>query len=174
LAWREPVPRRFDVSTFTKETRIDAPRAEVWRVLADLASIEKWNPGVVKSYSTSDHPGGEGATRHCDVTGMGGKTAFLEERAFDWREGEGFKIDIYETNLPIKSNVLTFTVADDGDATLVKISPDYKLKFGLIGAMMDKLMVRGRFEQGMEDMAAGLKRYVESGAETSESEPAGV
>lgn len=157
------------MSTFTKETRIEAPRTEVWKVLADLGSIEKWHPGVVRSYSTSDEPGGEGATRHCDVKGMGGNTAFLEERAFEWREGESFKMDIYETNLPIKGNVVTFTVADDGDATLVKISPDYKLKFGLIGSLMDKLMVRRRFEQGIEEMAAGLKRYIETGSEASES-----
>ena len=84
------------MGTFTKKTHIDAPKAQVWEVLADLGSIAKWSPGVTASHCTSEAQRGEGATRHCDVEGMGGKPAYLEERAFDWREGEGFKIDVYE------------------------------------------------------------------------------
>jgi uncharacterized protein YndB with AHSA1/START domain len=75
------------MGTFSKETTIDASREDVWSVLADLGSISRWNPGVTHSRSTSHAPGGEGATRHCDV-GVGGRTAQLQERAVDWRGEE--------------------------------------------------------------------------------------
>lgn len=161
------------MGTFTKQTRIDAPKEKVWDVLADLGSIEKWNPGVTSSHSTSTEPGGEGATRHCDIAGPGGKTAQLEERALDWREGEGFKIDVYESSLPLESNVVTFALEQSGTGTLVRISPDYRLKFGPIGSLMDTLMVRRQFEKGVEGMLAGLKHHVETGEDVGSEVPAG-
>jgi uncharacterized protein YndB with AHSA1/START domain len=153
------------MGSFSKTTTIDAPKDKVWAVLADIGSIEKWSPGVTHSHSTSAEPGGEGATRHCDV-GMGGKSASLEERAFEWREGEGYKIDVYESSMPMKSNVVTFALKDAGSGTTVTVSPDYKMKFGPIGAMMDTLMVRKQFEKGVEGMLSGLKQYVETGEES--------
>ena len=153
------------MGTFAKTTTVDAPREEVWAVLADIGSISKWSPGVMRSHSTSTETNGEGATRHCEIAGPGGKTGTLEERAFEWREGEGFKIDIYESNLPLKSNVVTFSLEDAGSGTRVSVSPNYVLKFGPIGVLMDKMMVKRQFEQGMEGLLAGLKYHVETGNE---------
>ena len=152
------------MTTFVKTTQIDAPREKVWAVLADLGSISEWHPSVTSSHTTSDATSGEGATRHCDISGPGGKAAHVEERAFDWREGEGFKIDIYESSLPIKKNVVTLSLKDSGSGTLVSVSPTYRLKFGPLGMLMDKLMVRAQFEKGVGGMLSGLKERVESDA----------
>ena len=145
---------------FSTQIRIDAPKEKVWEVLADLGSIYKWNPGVAHSRSTSDSTGGEGAMRHCDLQRKGD---YLEERAFDWRDGEGYKIDIYETNLPIKRNIVEFTLEADGEGTTVTVTPDYELKFGPIGVVMDRLFARAQLRKGMAGMLAGLKYHVESG-----------
>ena len=148
------------MGSYTTRTRIDAPKEKVWEVLAEIGDIYKWNPGVANSYHTSDSGRGEGATRHCDLQRKGD---YLKERAIDWREGEGFKIDIYETNLPIKRNVVTFKTQADGDGTIVEVSPEYDLKFGPIGALLDMLVVRGQIEKGMDDLLAGLKYHIETG-----------
>ena len=145
---------------FTSQIRIDAPKEKVWEVLADLGGIYKWNPGVSHSYSTSESNSGEGATRHCDLQS---RNDYLKERAVDWKEGEGFKIDIYETNLPLKRNVIQFSIEAERDGTLVKVSPDYAIKFGWLGSLMDILMVRRQFRKGMNDLLAGLKYHVETG-----------
>ena len=129
-------------------------------MLADLGSIYKWNPGVAHSRSTSDSTVGECAMRHCDLQRKGD---YLEERAFDWRDGEGYKIDIYETNLPIKRNIVEFTLEADGEGTTVTVTPDYELKFGPIGVVMDRLFARAQLRKGMAGMLAGLKYHVESG-----------
>ncbi len=144
---------------FSTEIRIAAPKKKVWDVLADIGGIYKWNPGVSHSYSTSDNNHGEGATRHCDLS-QGG---YLKERAVDWREGQGFKIDIFETSLPLKSNVVDFTVEGDMDGTIVTVTPEYVLKYGPLGWLLDQLWARRQFKKGMADLLAGLKYHVETG-----------
>ncbi len=160
----------------TSSTNIDAPADKVWSTLADLGSIYKWNPGVEKSHSTSDATQGEGATRHCDLDDKN----HLEERAFDWREGEGFKIDVVESTLPLESNIVSFQIAPTGDAapdgagTRVSVTADYKLKFGPIGALMDLIFAKRQFQQAFDDMMAGLKHYVETGEEIGDAVPEAV
>ena len=151
-------------------TWIDAPVEKVWSVLADLGAIYKWNPGVAKSHSTSETAQGDGATRHCDLD----EKNYLKERAFDWREGEGFKIDVTETSLPLKSNIVTFAIAAEGDGTRVTVTADYVLKFGPVGALMDMLFAKRQMQQGFDDMMAGLKYHVETGELVSGSVPVSV
>ena len=57
------------MTTLTREVRINAPKEKVWDILADFGNIYLFNPGVPKSYLTSDQQVGVGTTRHCDVAG---------------------------------------------------------------------------------------------------------
>ncbi len=154
------------------EMRINAPKETVWEVLAYLGIIYKWKPGVSHSYSTSSETVGEGAMRHCDLqNAKGGSIGYLEERAFDWRDGEGFTIDIYESNLPLKRNHVRFDLESNGDGTIVTITPDYALKFGPLGVLADLLIGRRQLKKGMADMAAGLKHHIETGGLVDKSVP---
>ncbi len=151
------------------QAQIDAPVDKVWRTIADLGSIDKWNPGVAKSYTTSEATQGEGATRHCDLENG---NAQLEERAFDWREGEGFKIDVYKSSLPLKRNIVSFEIEPSGDGTLATVTADYQLKYGPIGMLMDILIGRRQAQQGFDEMLAGLKYHVETGELVQNKVPA--
>ncbi len=160
------------MARFTTTIKINAPKEKVWEVLADLGSIYKWNPGVSQSYSTSPETGGEGATRHCDLqNAKGGSIGYLEERAFDWRDGDGFIIDVYESNLPLKRNHVRFDLESNGDVTIVTITPDYALKFGPLGVLADLLIGRHQLKKGMAAMAAGLKYHIETGGLVEKSVP---
>lgn len=157
---------------FSTTVSIDAPKQRAWEVLADLGSIYKWNPGVSQSHTTSPDTGGEGATRHCDLqNSKGGSIGYLEERAFDWREGEGFTIDVYESNLPIKRNHVRFDLESSGGTTIATITPDYELKFGPLGVLADLLVGRRQLRKGMAGLAAGLKYHVETGGLVEKSVP---
>ena len=161
------------MTTFSTTIKVNAPKEKVWEVLADLGSIYKWNPGVSHSYSTSSETGGEGAMRHCDLqNAKGGSIGYLKERAFDWRDGDGFTIDIYESNLPLKRNHVKFDLKSNGDDTIVTITPDYELKFGPLGVLADLLIGRRMLKKGMADMAAGLKHHIETGELVEKSVPA--
>ena len=157
------------MSNFSAHIKINAPKEQVWAVLSDLGSIYKWNPGVSHSYSTSESSGSEGATRHCDIKSP--LKGYLEERAFDWRDGEGFKIDIYDTNFPLKRNVVQFSLRADGSDTIVEVSPEYQLKFGALGAVMDRLAFNRQFRKGMKGLLEGLRYHVETGEEVGDRVP---
>ncbi len=153
------------MGSFTTSVRIDASREQVWAVLSDLGSIYKWNPGIAHSHTTSDEATGDNAMRQCDLPDGG----FLRERAFNWSEGEGFTIEIYETSLPLKESFVDFRATPAGEATVVKLKMDYKLKFGRIGALLDAAFAGRQALNGMVEVLFGLKDYVETGKQANPS-----
>jgi hypothetical protein len=52
---------------------------------------------------------------------------------------------------------------DPEGGTAVSVSPDYQLKYGPIGLLMDAILVRGTYEKGMNALLRGLKEFVENG-----------
>lgn len=154
------------MTTFTTSTTIDAPRARVWAALADIGSISAWNPGVVDSHTTSEEPTGLGASRHCD---LGGRN-YLDEQVVEFQDGEAITMRIVDSNLPFEHADIHFTLESDGSGTRVTVSPEYRLKFGPIGRLMDRLVVRRTYEKGMDALLRGLKRHLESNEAVSESD----
>lgn len=152
------------MTKITREVWIDASKEQVWEVLADFGNIYKFNPTVPKSYSTSEQTTGLGATRHCD---FGGSGSSVEERIVEWQEGESMTIDIYDSvkTPPFKQSGAVISIKEQDDGTLVSGSLVYELKFGPIGGLMDKMMVRSQFESAWSGVLAGLKSYVETGKE---------
>ena len=63
----------------------------------------------------------------------------------------------------LKSNVIEFTVEGHMDGTIVTVVPEYALKYGPLGWLLDQLWARRRFKRGMADLLAGLKYHVETG-----------
>ncbi len=153
------------MGSFATSVRIEAPKERVWEVLSDLGSIYKWNPGITHSFTTSDVATGENEMRQCDLPDGG----FLRERAFDWSEGEGFTIEIYETSMPLKESFVDFRARPDGEATVVELKMDYKLKFGPIGVLLDAAFAGRQARKGMAELLAGLKDYVETGKQANPS-----
>ena len=137
---------------------IDAPVQKVWEVLADFGGVQNWAPGVTKSYSTSPNNSGSGAARHCDVPGFGG----IEEYITEWNDGSGFTFQVEPVGL-IDKSVSKWSVTPQGDKTLVYTELDLKMRFGPIGALMEKLFVRRRIENGTRNALAGLKQHVKTG-----------
>ncbi len=151
------------MGSFVTSVRIEAPKERVWEVLSDLGAIYKWNPGIAHSYTTSEVATGENAMRQCELPGGG----FLRERAFNWSEGEGFTIDIYETSLPLKESFVDFRATPEGEATVVKLKMDYKLKFGPVGVLLDAAFAGRQARNGMAERLSGLKDYVETGKQAN-------
>ena len=146
------------MNSFTTETTIDAPVETVWAALADIGNIYAWNPGVVASRTTSEEFEGLGATRYC---ALGGKN-FLDEEVVAWKPHEQLFMRISDTNLPFATAVIRFYLKAENDKTAVTVSPQYKLKFGILGSLIDRVYVKNNYRQGMDGLLAGLKEFVES------------
>ena len=149
------------MGSFERSIEIKAPVASVWEVLADIGSIADWNPGVVRSYVTGDRAGEVGAARHCD---LGGKN-YLDEEVVEWDEGRLLTMRVVGSNMPMKTADIRFTLSAEGDGTAVTVAPDYSLKGGMLGVLMDTLVVRRMYIRGMESLLSGLKEHVEAAAD---------
>ncbi|MCH7998933.1 MAG: SRPBCC family protein [Chloroflexi bacterium] len=146
------------MSKITKQITINAPAEKVWDIVADFGSISKWAPNVTNSYSTTEANGGVGAGRHCDVVGFGA----IEEEIVEWKESRSLTYEVEDVG-PIKSLRNESSVRGDGDRTVVTFTLDYQMKFGPLGALLDKLVAGRQLGKAAALGLAGLKHHVETG-----------
>ncbi len=153
------------MTTITQEIRINAPKEHVWAILADLGAVQRFHPGVKKSYYSTTQKEGVGASRVCELLPMGE----VVETASAWQEGEYMKIDIVEGKKmpPFKQANGSYRLREENGQTVVKLALNYGLKFGPIGRLMDAVMVRSQFKKVVPNMLAGLKHYAETGEEAN-------
>lgn len=144
---------------FAVHITIDAPVTVVWQTLADIGAIYKWNPGVRASHLTSEQEIGVGAARYCD---LGGKN-FLYEEAVVWQPDEHLTMRITATNMPFAAADIYFFLktAEEGGSTAVTVSPQYQLKWGLFGRLLNRVYVGPTYKKGMQALLLGLKEYGE-------------
>ncbi len=154
------------MSTITREIWIDAPKSDVWAVLADFGNIYRFNPTVPRSYSTNDLSSGLGATRHCDLNIDG---ASVEERIIEWHDGQKMGVEIYDGQKtpPWRNAIAELSVAERDGGTVVRGKLSYDMKYGPIGALMDRFMIQPQFGKAFGGIFAGLKHYIETGEEVN-------
>lgn len=145
------------MSVFKETIMIDAPINVVWEVLADIGSIAKWNPGVKHSIQTSPGEVEKGSTRHCD---LGGRN-YLDEEVITFQPPHKLTISITKTNMPFKKAHIRFVLEEHHGQTKVIVSPLYELKYGLLGDVMDRMIVQKKYTKGMTALLEGLKEHTE-------------
>jgi uncharacterized protein YndB with AHSA1/START domain len=137
--------------------RISSSPEKVWNALADIGKIYKWNPGVVHSEQTTPGDVGVGARRYCNLGGGN----YLDEEVVEFDKPHKLTIQIIDTNLPFRMAYVRFRIETSGNQTTVVVSPKYQLKFGLLGLLLDTVIVKSRYRKGMRDLLHGFKKYVE-------------
>jgi hypothetical protein len=90
---------------------------------------------------------------------------YLDERVVVWVPERALTMRITGTNLPFKSADIRFTLREEGEGTVVTVSPLYELKYGVIGRAFDALYVKRTYEKGMLSLLQGLKENIEAGNE---------
>ena len=145
------------MSEFEESLTINASPGQVWSTLADIGAIARWNPGVKHSEQTTVGDVGHGSCRRCD---LGGKN-YLAEEVVMFEPVSRITFRIVDTNLPFRSADIHFRIEPSGDAALVTVSPVYELKYGILGRILDSLVVGPMYRKGMRDLLRGLKADVE-------------
>ena len=144
----------------TGEVHIDAPKDRVWEILADLGGIKNYHPGVTDSYYNQGDKTGVGASRHCDLKPFGS----VEETAIEWIEGESYTLLLHDGKRvpPFKRATGRLAIQPNGSGSVVTMELEYDLKFGLIGRLMDVLVVRSQFSKVVPAVLSGLRKYAET------------
>jgi uncharacterized protein YndB with AHSA1/START domain len=136
------------------ERDIAAEASVVWALLEDFEHIAAFNPNLAQSLHIKDAPReGLGAERRCDL--KDGRN-WIKERVVDWRPGEGYTVEIYAGTLPIRDvrTTLAITPTKSGSRAAMQIS--YAPKYGLLGEIMDRIILRRRMRGLMEKVLEGL------------------
>lgn len=145
------------MGSFSEEIQIDRAISTVWRTLADIGAIHRWNPGVEASHQVTKGPIGIGAIRHCDLGGQD----YLDEEVIEYVPNTSITFRIIKTNMPFKRAVIRFKLQQHEDMTTVRVTPDYVLKYGWFGVVLDMLLIRHVYRNGMRKLLFGLKEFVE-------------
>ncbi len=150
------------------QIRIKVPKEKVWKVIADLSGMYRWNPRLLYSYCTSGSEQGIGTTVNCVSHGTG---VYLKARVLEWREGKGYKIEVYESGFPFRHSYFEFNLDADTSVTIAKVSHDYQLKFGPLGGLVDRLWGQRVFSKAIEDLLAGLEYHLRTGVPINDRVP---
>jgi hypothetical protein len=137
--------------------QIEASPEAVWRVLGALDALDQYDPGVKKSELLAGPNEGVGAARRCDLAPGG----WFEERVTDWKPNTALAFELYECTLPLKRLAHRYTLTARDGGTFVTQTMEYELKLGPIGWLMDAVMVRRKWNDGIRGFFAGLKKHVE-------------
>jgi uncharacterized protein YndB with AHSA1/START domain len=147
---------RTTMARIIEEFRVDRPRGEVFRAIADFATAPQWDPGIASAEQVAGQRPGPGATFRL-LLAMGPL-----KLPFDY---------VTETYAPDEhvvhatENVWAWGRDDvrltgDGDTTTVQWTADFALKGP--GRLLDPLLQKG-FERVGRKAVAGLERWLEQG-----------
>lgn len=140
------------------EIIVNSSVEKIWSILTDLELLEKYDPTVKKSTLISTEKTGLEAKRK--VLMSDGKNWF-DEKITAFKPNEALTYQLTDCSFPIKGLKHSYSFEKIGNRTKVKQTMEYTVKFGLLGKLLDSLMIRRQSDQGIKKFFAGLKQYAE-------------
>ena len=141
------------------EVTVNASTDKLWNILTDLELLDRYDPTVKKSTLVSADKIGMGAKRKVDM--LDGKNWF-EEKITVFKPNDALTYQLTDCSFPIKSLKHSYRFEKIGNQTKVKQVMEYTVKFGLLGMLLDGLMIRKQSDSGIKKFFAGLKSYAET------------
>jgi ribosome-associated toxin RatA of RatAB toxin-antitoxin module len=146
------------MTTLQNEIIIDAPVEKIWEALSNIENLDKFDPTVKKSTSISMEKSGFGAKRKVDM--LDGKNWF-EEKVTVFKPQEALTYELTDCSFPMEGLSHSYSFESVGNQTKVKQIMIYTVKFGLLGRILDSLMIRKQTSAGIVKFFNGLKQFTE-------------
>ncbi|MEK6782406.1 MAG: SRPBCC family protein [Bacteroidota bacterium] len=147
------------MATIHNEITVNASIDKVWAMLTDLELLDQYDPTVKKSTLVSTEKTGIGAKRKVHM--LDGKNWF-DERVTVFKANEALTYQLTDCSFPIKGLQHSYSFEKVGSQTKVKQVMEYTVKFGLLGKLLDAMMIRKQSDTGIKKFFAGLKSYAET------------
>ena len=147
------------MAIINNEIIINASLDKVWSILTDLELLDKYDPTVKKSTLISADKAGIGAKRKVNM--LDGKNWF-DEKVTVFKPNEALTYQLTDCTFPMKDLKHSYSFEKLGNQIKVKQVMEYTVKFGLLGKLLDSLMIRKQSDAGIKKFFAGLKNYAES------------
>ncbi len=132
----------------------------VWKVLDDYGTVYRYNPGVETSEILGEKKTGLGARRACHFY----DGSSLKETIVRYVPNQGYSFMLSDFSLPLKRATTHFQLAPiHKDKCLLSVTIEFEPKFGPIGWLMAKLLMRPMLTKALNGLAKGIDDYMTSG-----------
>jgi hypothetical protein len=135
------------------------PKA-VWALLGDLEAVQRYNPTVRSATIEGKQRIGIGATRACELVPKGR----VVERVTTWEDGRAVGLEVAESDWPIHFMRWVTRIEPDGNGTRITQDLEYKVKFGPVGWLLDRLVMKKKLTAALDAVFASLVRHAEGKA----------
>jgi hypothetical protein len=144
--------------TIHHEIEAACPPERVWAVLADLEAVQHYNPTVRTAAVRGPRRTGIGAERVCDLHPKGR----VVERVTHWEDGRAVGLEVAESDWPIQFMRWVTRIEPKNGGSLITQELEYALKFGPLGWLLDKLVMRRKLTATLDDVFARLAQRAEA------------
>lgn len=143
------------------QREVEFSAQEVWEQLKDFGNIHRILPTIGRVDLKSEHSCGMGAERVC-YTKIGGFS--LAEKVIDWKEGEQYTIDIFNTSMPLMRRSITTLGVKPISASRSEVffNANYEVKYGWFGKVCDKLMMQWMMNFMISGIFKGIEKQIRS------------
>ncbi len=145
------------MTTLEHQIIINAPKEKVFDALENLELVQEYNPSVLSARYISHDRAGVGAARECNL----GKDGLIRERVTAVVDNQSISMELYEHNWPLEFMTWTTRLENVNGNTLLSQSLEYKVKFGLLGALLDRLMMKNKLDSTIASVFESMKLYIE-------------
>jgi ligand-binding SRPBCC domain-containing protein len=147
------------MATIHNEITINASVEKIWEALSNVEMLDKYDPTVKRSTALSEIKSGLNAKRK--VLMLDGKNWF-DEKVTVFKPNEALTYQLTDCSFPIDGLEHSYSFVTMGNQTKVIQVMQYTVKFGLLGRLLDAIMIRKQSDTGVKKFFAGLKSYVET------------
>ena len=140
------------------EITINAPIEKIWEALSSIENLDKFDPAVKKSTAITQEKSGIGSKRKVDM--LDDKNWF-EEKITLFKINEAIVYQLTDCSFPINGLKHSYSFEKIGSQTKVKQVMEYTVKFGVLGKILDSLMIHKQTSSGITKFFNGLKEYTE-------------
>jgi ribosome-associated toxin RatA of RatAB toxin-antitoxin module len=147
------------MAIINNEITVNASIDKIWSMPTDLELLDKYDPTVKKSTLVSTEKTGVGAKRQVL---MRDDKNWFDERVTEFKPNEALTYQLTDCSFPMKALKHSYSFERIGNQTKVKQVMEYTVKFGLLGKLLDGLMIRKQSDGGIKKFLSGLKSYAET------------
>jgi len=154
------------MTTIHHEILAACPPERVWALLADLESVQHYNPGVRHAAVEGALRTGVGARRSCELLPKGR----VVERVTHWEDGRAVGLELESHDWPVDFMRWVTRIEPHGGGTRITQSLEYQVKFGPLGWLLDQIVMRRKLTSTLNAVFASLARHAERSATGGEPE----
>lgn len=142
--------------TVSRARRVEAPPDAVWALLSDFHGVDRWAPLVVRVSELGDVAAGPGMARRCELRWLGR----VDEVVNVWEPGARIGYRVTALGPVQASQSLWVLEPDDQGGTCVRLRLAYRMRFGILGRLLDALVVRRILARNLRGALALLRRHL--------------